>query len=76
MSSRIAQLTEEIRALDASERVELVRAMLLDLDGPREGDAESAWTTEIGRRYAAFQEGTVEPVQGEDAMQRIRDKVR
>ncbi len=76
MSSRIAQLTEEIRALDASERAELVRAMLLDLDGPSEGDAESAWTTEIAQRYAAFQEGIVEPVQGEDAMQRIRDKVR
>ena len=76
MSTRVTQLAEEIRSLEASEKAELVHAMLLDLDGPADAEAESAWTSEISRRYAAFQEGTVEPVQGEDAMQRIRDKVR
>jgi|GEM_PF-5528082 hypothetical protein len=75
MSIRAKQLATDLKVLDVSERAELAYALLLDLDGKADEDAEPAWQAEVEHRYQEYQSNKVESVQGKEAMERIRSKL-
>jgi hypothetical protein len=58
----IADIENDIRALSADEKRELLRSLLRDLDGPADADVEKAWLVESQRRYRELVDGSVEGV--------------
>lgn len=76
MSSRVDELKNEIRALPAGERVDLVRALIDDLSPGNDPDVEKLWLEEAERRYAQFLRGEVEAIPGDQVMAEARKRLR
>ena len=57
MSALIAEITEKIQLLSASEKNDLLRILLQDLDGVDDQDADEAWRNEVVRRVQAIHNG-------------------
>jgi len=57
MSTLIAEITEKIQLLSASEKNDLLRMLLKDLDGVDDQDADEAWRNEVVRRVQAIHNG-------------------
>jgi len=51
MSRAVAELEAEIRPLNSDDKMDLVRALLAELDGPIEADVERTWIEEAQRRH-------------------------
>jgi putative addiction module component (TIGR02574 family) len=71
MARPISVIEQEIRGLSASEQESLLRALLEELDGPTDVDAEAAWLKEAQRRSAELDSGSVTCVPGEDVFVEI-----
>jgi hypothetical protein len=56
MSNAVAEIAEKIQTLSASEKNELLRLLLDDIDGADQ-DADEAWRNEIVRRVKAIRNG-------------------
>jgi hypothetical protein len=56
MSNAVAEIAERIQTLSASEKNELLRLLLQDIDGADQ-DADEAWRNEIVRRVKAIRNG-------------------
>jgi hypothetical protein len=52
MARAISEIEAEIRSLAHSEQERLLRALLEELDGPADPDAEQLWLDEVRRRSA------------------------
>lgn len=76
MSIRAKQIASDLKTLDVTERAEVAYALLLDLDGKADRDVESAWKAEAENRYEQYKSGKIKSIQGEEAMERIRSKLR
>ena len=76
MSSQFDELTKRIRALPARERVELVRALIDDLDPGKDPDVEKLWLEEAERRYAQYLRGEVEAIPGDEVMAEARKRLK
>jgi putative addiction module component (TIGR02574 family) len=63
-------------ALSSSERARLAQELLISLDHSGDHDVDAAWASEISRRAREIAEGTVEPVDAELALDRIRRRLR
>jgi len=63
------ELPPEMRAM-------LAEHLLLSLDGPNQKQIDDAWAEEAERRMREIDEGTVEAIDGELVMQRIRSRRR
>ena len=59
MARAIADIEKDIRALSVDEKLELLRSLLRDLDGPADADVEKAWLVESQRRYRELVDGSV-----------------
>lgn len=57
MTNLVAEITEKIQLLSASEKNELLRMLLKDLDGVDDQDADEAWRNEVVRRVQAIHNG-------------------
>jgi len=57
MATLIAEITEKIQLLSASEKNDLLRMLLKDLDGVDDQDADEAWRNEVVRRVQAIHNG-------------------
>ena len=57
--------------LEPDSRAELAAELLASLDGPADPDAEAAWDTEIERRIAAIEAGTMPLEPWSDVKRRI-----
>jgi putative addiction module component (TIGR02574 family) len=72
--------TEELRhavlKLPREERAKLAHELLQSLDEPTDPDAEAAWTSEIERRARELADGSVQPVDWEEARKRIARRLR
>jgi len=55
--SNVAEISEKIQLLSASEKNELLRMLLKDLDGVDDQDADEAWRNEVVRRVKAIHNG-------------------
>ena len=67
--SAALELPPEMRAM-------LAEHLLLSLDGPNQKQIDDAWAEEAERRMREIDEGTVEAIDGELVMQRIRSRRR
>ena len=56
----MADIVQDIQALSAKQRLELLRALIADLDGPADADADEAWLTEAERREREYESGQIQ----------------
>ena len=61
-------------ALPAEVRGTLAAGRLQSLDGPDQKRIDALWAKEAERRLREIEEGTVEPIDGELVMQRLRSR--
>ncbi|MGQ0835172.1 MAG: addiction module protein [Gammaproteobacteria bacterium] len=72
----MAEIEQEIRALAPAEKERLLRALLEELDGPADADAEQAWLEEAQRRSRELEAGLVKPVPADEVFRRARDELK
>ena len=75
MARAISEIEKEIRGLARTEQERLLRALLEELDGPIDPNAEQAWLDEVQRRSADFDAGLIETVPAEEVLKRARDRL-
>lgn len=75
MAKQIKELEEEIRALSGEDKVDLLRALVDELDAPPDSDVERAWLETSQRRYRELIEGRVEGIPGPQVLQRLRERL-
>ncbi|MDN4037467.1 addiction module protein [Massilia sp. YIM B02443] len=56
MSNLVVEITEKIQMLSVSEKNEVLRVLLQDIDGADQ-DADEAWQNEVVRRVKAIHNG-------------------
>jgi putative addiction module component (TIGR02574 family) len=76
MSSEVAELEAKIRSLSDDDKVELIRALIAELDGPPDADAERAWVQEAQKRRREIVDGKVQPVPGERVFENLRSRLK
>lgn len=57
MSTLVAEIAGKIQLLSSAEKNDLLRLLLLDIDGAVDPDADEAWRTEIVHRVKAIRNG-------------------
>jgi hypothetical protein len=57
MSTLVAELAGKIKLLSSAEKNDLLRLLLLEIDGAVDPDADEAWRNEIVRRVKAIRNG-------------------
>ena len=70
------QVRDAALSLPATERAKLAQELLRSLHEPADADADRAWIAEIERRARVVADGSVEPVDWEDARKRIAERIR
>ena len=75
MARAIAEIAKDIRALSLDEKKELLRALIEELDTPRDPGVEKAWLEAAQRRYRELLDGTVEGVPGRLVFERLRSRL-
>ncbi|MFC4311113.1 addiction module protein [Steroidobacter flavus] len=76
MARAISEIEREIRSLDRPAQERLLRALLEELDGPADMDADRAWLEEIQRRSAEFDAGLVKAIPAEEVFERARARLK
>jgi putative addiction module component (TIGR02574 family) len=76
MREEVAEIEAKIRALNTEEKAELIRSLLVDLDGPTDAEAERAWLEEATRRRHEIADGKVQTVPGERVFQNLRSRLK
>lgn len=72
MGRSVKDIEHEIRELSIEEKVELIRGLIAELDGPADPNVERAWLETSQRRYRELVEGKVKGVPGPLVFERIR----
>jgi hypothetical protein len=57
MSTLVAEIAGKIQLLTSAEKNDLLRLLLLDIDGAVDQDADEAWRNEIVSRVKAIRQG-------------------
>jgi hypothetical protein len=76
MSMAFEELEKHARALTVEEKAALARILIEELDTMVDPNTDQLWLEEAQRRYDAFVRGEIEPLPGEEVMQRARNRVR
>lgn len=76
MAKTINEIEREISALAASEKEEILRHLISELDGSVEEGVEAAWRIEAERRYKELKDGTVESVPGDVVMAKAKERLK
>jgi putative addiction module component (TIGR02574 family) len=76
MARAIAEIENEIRHLARPEQERLLRALLEELDGPVDSDADRAWLEEVQRRSAEFDAGLVRSIPAKEVFERVRSRIK
>lgn len=76
MPSAVEEIEAKIRALSLEDKVDLIRSLIAELDGPPDADVESAWLKEAQRRHREMVEGTVQPIRGEQVFANLRARLK
>jgi len=69
-------LLREVLRLSARDRAALAEALLASLDEDVDDDAETAWRSEIERRIAELDSGSVSPIPWHVVRQRLFERAR
>ncbi len=76
MSTDVAEIEAKIRSLSVEGKTELLWALITELNGPADADAESAWLLEAQRRHREVRDGKAKPVPGEGVFENIRARLK
>lgn len=57
MTTLVAELAEKIKLLSTAEKNDLLKLLLLEVDGVADPDADEAWRNEIVHRVKAIRNG-------------------
>mgnify|MGYP001619332104 FL=1 len=76
MSTNVAEIEAKIRLLSLEDKIELIRSLIAELDGPADTDVESAWLVEVQRRHREIVEGKVKPVPAQRVFQNLRTRLK
>lgn len=76
MGMAFEELEKHARALTVEEKAALARILIEELDTTIDPNAEQLWLEEAQHRYDAFLRGELEPLPGEEVMQRARHRLR
>ena len=75
MARAVADIEKDIRALTADEKLELLRSLLSELDGPTDANVAKAWLAESQRRYQDLLDGNVKAIPGQLVFKRLRSRL-
>jgi putative addiction module component (TIGR02574 family) len=76
MGRDTAAILKEVLALPAEDRAALAESLLASLDGDQEEGVDAAWGTEISRRVAELDAGTVPTIPWTEVRRRLFDRAR
>ena len=76
MARAILDIEREIRTLQRPDQERLLRALLEELDGPADPDADRVWLEEVQRRSAEFDAGLVKTIPAEEVFERVRARLK
>ena len=76
MARAIAEIEDEIRRLPPKAQERLLHALLEELDGPPDPDAESAWLEEVQRRSRELDEGSVKAIPAKEVFAKLRGRLK
>lgn len=76
MRMAFEELEKHARALTVEQKAALARILIEELDTTVDPNAEQLWLEEAQHRYDAFLRGEIEPLAGDEVMQRARDRLR
>jgi len=74
MARNLKEIQEEILSLEDSEKTELLRALIEDIDSGNNQalDYEKKWIVEAQKRYKEIREGAVNTISAEDSIRSAR----
>lgn len=75
MARAVAEIYQEIQELSDSDKTELLRALVAELDAPADPHIEKAWLREAQRRYRELVESQVQGVPGPLVFERLRSRL-
>jgi hypothetical protein len=75
MARAIRDIADDIRALSAEEKTELLRVLIEELDAPADPEVEKAWLETSQRRYRELVEGKVKGVPGRLVFEHLRSRL-
>jgi putative addiction module component (TIGR02574 family) len=76
MSRAVEKIVEEIHSLSASEKEELLHALIVELDSGHDPEIDAAWLAEAQRRGQEIDDGTVECVPASEVFERLRSALK
>lgn len=76
MSTTVAEFESKFRALSPDEKVDVIRSLIAELDGPPDTDVEAAWLEESQRRHREIVEGKVSPVPAESVFAKLSARLK
>jgi hypothetical protein len=76
MATNWEQLAEQAMALPSESRARLADRLVESLDVDELGQIDSLWVTEAIRRRDEVRSGSVETIDGEDALRKVRNSLR
>ena len=69
------QLAEQVMSLPTESRARLADLLVESLDADELGQIDCQWVAEAKRRRDEVRSGHVEPIPGDEGLQRVRDAV-
>jgi hypothetical protein len=76
MARAVSDIEREIRALEPDEQEHLLRALLEELDGPHDPDAEQAWLEEVQRRSRELDTGAADTIPADEVLAKARAELK
>lgn len=76
MSTNVAEIKAKIRALSPEDKTELLRSLLVELDGPADADVETAWLIGAQRRHREVVDGNVQPIPADRVFENLRARLK
>lgn len=76
MARAISEIEAEVRELNRPEQERLLRALLEELDGPADSDADRLWLEEAQRRSREFDAGLTKTIPGDEVFERVRSRLK
>ena len=70
------QLAEQAMSLPSESRARLADRLVESLDVDELGPIDQLWASEAKRRRDEVRTGRVQPINGEDALRKVRDSLR
>ena len=76
MARNFTAIEQEIRDLSDSDKEDLLRVLLEELDGPPNPGAEAAWLLEVQRRSREIDTGAVECIPADEVFSQIESSLK